>query len=49
MGYFISVITSLCAIMPSWVVIGFLAVIALALVVMIVKIVGFVLDAIPFL
>lgn len=45
----ITVFTSLLAILPSWAVIAFVSVIALALLVMIVKIVGFVLDAIPFL
>lgn len=43
------VIASLMAVFPSWAVIAFLSVIAIALVVMVVKIVGFVLDAIPFL
>lgn len=49
MSFIAQVITTLCAVFPSWVVavaIGFLAV---ALVLIIVKLVAFVLDAVPFL
>lgn len=49
MSFIGQVITTLCAVFPSWVVavaIGFLAV---ALVLIIVKLVAFVLDAVPFL
>lgn len=49
MGFFIQVLTTLFAVFPSWLVIAFLGVIALSLIVIIVKVVGFVLDAIPFL
>ena len=49
MSFIGQVITTLCAVFPSWVVavaIGFLAV---ALLIIIVKLVAFVLDAVPFL
>lgn len=49
MSFIGQVITTLCAVFPSWVVavaIGFLAV---ALVIIIIKLVAFVLDAVPFL
>lgn len=49
MSFIGQVITTLCAVFPSWVVavaIGFLAV---ALVLIILKLVAFVLDAVPFL
>lgn len=49
MSFIGQVITTLCAVFPSWVVavaIGFLAV---ALILIIVKLVAFVLDAVPFL
>lgn len=44
-----SVIITLCAIFPAWVVAIALAVIAIVLILIIIKIVAFVLDAIPFL
>lgn len=49
MSFIGQVITTLCAVFPAWVVavaIGFLAV---ALILIIVKLVAFVLDAVPFL
>lgn len=49
MGYFATVISTLFAIFPSWFAIAFLGLLAIAVIVMIVKIVGFILDAIPFL
>lgn len=45
----IPVLQSLMAVFPSWAVIAFMSVIVLALLILVIKIVGFVLDAIPFL
>lgn len=49
MGYFIQVLLTMFSIFPSWVTIFFFGIISIALIVLVVKIVGFVLDAIPFL
>lgn len=49
MGILINVIVSLCSLFPVWFVIVILGSIALVLIFIIVKIVGFVLDALPFL
>lgn len=45
----VAVIQSLFAILPSWFVISFLGLIAFAFIILAIKIVGFILDAIPFL
>lgn len=49
MGIFGQVISILGAIFPSWVIVVALGFLAVALVIIIIKIVAFVLDAIPFL
>lgn len=49
MGYLASILLTMFAIFPSWVSIFLMSVIAIVLIVLVVKIVGFVLDAIPFL
>lgn len=43
------IVTTLCALLPVWVVAAALSMVAIAIVLIIVKIVSFVLDAIPFL
>lgn len=42
-------ITVLCALFPAWIVAVMLSIIAIAIILIIVKIVSFVLDAIPFM
>lgn len=49
MSFIGQVITTLCAVFPAWVVAVALGFLALSLVFIIVKLVAFVLDAIPFL
>lgn len=49
MSFIGQVITTLCAVFPSWVVAVALGFISLSLVFIVVKLVAFVLDAIPFL
>lgn len=49
MSSFAQVITILCALLPAWVVAAALAIISLALIIIAIKVVSFVLDAIPFL
>lgn len=49
MSLIASVIVTLCAIFPAWLVAVALAMVALVLLIIIIKIVGFVLDAVPFL
>lgn len=49
MSYIGQVITTLCAVFPAWVVAVALGFLAVALIIIVVKLVAFVLDAIPFL
>lgn len=49
MSTFASVVAIFCAALPAWVVAAALATITIALIVIAIKIVGFVLDAIPFI
>lgn len=46
---FVAVIQSLFAVFPAWFVAAFLSLIGIAMIVMVIKIVGFILDALPFL
>lgn len=49
MSFIGQIITTLCAVFPAWVVVVALGFLALSLIFIIVKLVAFVLDAVPFL
>lgn len=49
MSTFAQIITILCAALPAWVVAAALAVLSILLIIAAIKVVSFVLDAIPFL